>query len=156
DPRLPAELARRKRVRPAPAAGPVAGCCWLLLAVALAPGGCPEMSRNGATGNACLPLGAAEEAAVDPALCLLLALAAAPSLAAEPPRVVFSSLSLAEAQKLDGRRGRFAVVLDSAPADRGGFVVYDCAGHDDALRSVWLVPGQEIDREMVVDAVLRL
>jgi hypothetical protein len=93
-----------------------------------------------------------------PAL-LLLVLTAALALADPPPvpgRVVFSTLTLAEAQKLDGRRGRFVITLDSAPADRGGFVVYDCAGHDDTLRTVWLVAGQEADREMTVDAVLRL
>jgi hypothetical protein len=90
---------------------------------------------------------------------LLLTLAAVPAFAAEPPsvpgRVVFSTLTLTEAQKLDGRRARFVVALDSAPADRGGCVVYDCAGQD-ALRSVWLVPGQDPDREMTVEAVLRL
>jgi len=91
---------------------------------------------------------------------LLLALAGAAAFAAEPPsvpgRVVFSTLTLAEGRQLERRRGRFVVTLDSVPADRGGCVVFDCAGHDDALRSVWLVAGQDADREMTVDAVLRV
>ena len=53
-------------------------------------------------------------------------------------------------------RGRFIITLDSAPADRGGCVVYDCAGQGEALRSLWLIPGQDADRETTVEAVLRL
>ena len=34
--------------------------------------------------------------------------------------------------------------------------MYDCRSCDDALRSVWLVAGQEIDRVMTVDSLLRL
>jgi len=95
-----------------------------------------------------------------PLALLLLALVAVPAVAAElppvPGRVVFSTLTVAEAQKLDGRRARFVVVLDSEAADRGGSVVYDCRSRDDTLRSVWLVAGQDVAAEMTVDAVLRL
>ena len=35
-------------------------------------------------------------------------------------------------------------------------MVYDCAGRDDALRTVWLVAGQDADREMTVEAVRRV
>src|SRR5262249_46976944 len=73
-----------------------------------------------------------------------------------PGKVAFSVLSLAQARELDGRRARFHVVLDSAPGQRGGFLVYDCAGHDDALRALWLAPGQDADPEMAVEGVLRL
>ena len=94
-------------------------------------------------------------------LLLVIALASMlPAEAAEPPpvpgRVVFSTLTFAEARRLEGRLARFVVTLDSTEGRRGGFVVYDCAGHDDAICTVWLVAGQEIDREMTVEAVLRL
>jgi hypothetical protein len=89
----------------------------------------------------------------------LLGLAAVPALAGPPPlpgKMAFSTLTLAQARGLEGRRARFHVVLDLAPGQRGNCTVYDCAGHDDTLRTLWLAAGEEPAAEMDVEGVLRL
>jgi hypothetical protein len=94
-----------------------------------------------------------------PLALFLLALVTVPTVADPPPipgRVVFSTVTFAEAQKLDGHRARVVVVLDSAEEQRGGYLVYDCRSRDDALRSVWLMARQDVAAEMTVAAVLRL
>jgi hypothetical protein len=47
-------------------------------------------------------------------------------------------------------------VLDSTDGEHKGFTLFDCAGPDDALRSVWLYGGQDDDvaDEMTVEAEL--
>jgi hypothetical protein len=67
-----------------------------------------------------------------------------------------ADLSHAEAFHLQGQRARLGVSLDSAAEERGGFTVSDCDSGDDALRTVWLLPGQEVADEMTVEGVLQL
>jgi hypothetical protein len=51
----------------------------------------------------------------------------------------------------------FLSALDSTEGEHAGLVLYDCAGpDDDVLRSVRLLPEQEIDDDMVVEATLRV
>jgi hypothetical protein len=40
--------------------------------------------------------------------------------------------------------------------DVGGAIVYDCVSIDDANRTVWLVPGQQVKDVMIVEGVFRL
>jgi hypothetical protein len=40
-----------------------------------------------------------------------------------PGKVACSTLNLAEARELEGRRVTFHVILDSAPGQRGGFLI---------------------------------
>jgi hypothetical protein len=77
------------------------------------------------------------------------------------PTAVERSLDLAtlshrDAQRLDGCRVRFRVELESRPGDGGGAVAYDCVSPDDANRTVWLVPGQQVSDVMTVEGVFRL
>src|SRR5262249_34898589 len=65
-------------------------------------------------------------------------------------------LSHRQAQRLDGRRVRIRVDLESLPEDTGAAVVYDCVSPDDANRTVWLVPGQPVKDVMEVEGVFRL
>ena len=94
-----------------------------------------------------------------PALFLLLLVPAdAPRI---PSAVVEQTYDLAllshrQAQRLDGRRVRIRVDLESLPEDMGGAVVYDCVSPDDANRTVWLVPGQQSKDVMDVEGVFRL
>src|SRR5262249_10201065 len=61
-----------------------------------------------------------------------------------------------QAERLDGRRVRIRVDLESEPGDAGGAIVYDCASPDAVNRTVWLVPRQQIKDVMEVEGVFRL
>jgi hypothetical protein len=92
------------------------------------------------------------------AALLLLLTAADPHLAPRAERTfVLSKLTPAEALRLDGKRARFRVALDSAEdPDWNGFVGYDCATPDDIARTVLLYRGQDLADEMTVEATLRV
>jgi hypothetical protein len=55
-------------------------------------------------------------------------------------------LSRRQAQQLDVQRVRMRVDLESKPGDEGGAVVYDSVSLDAVNRTVWLVPGQQVQR----------
>jgi hypothetical protein len=61
-----------------------------------------------------------------------------------------------EAQRLDGRRVRVRVDLESEPGDASGAIVYDCVSPDAINRTVWLVPRQRVKDVMDVEGVFRL
>src|SRR5262245_38507198 len=96
---------------------------------------------------------------------LLAALAAAPARADAPAPPVcarlvrthdFAALTPRQARHLAGKRALFRVVLDSLPGEGAAFVAYDCAGRDDAYRTVRLRGGGEVGEEvgeLVVEGV---
>jgi hypothetical protein len=95
---------------------------------------------------------------MNPALRLLLFVPAdVPGIpAGVEGSIGLATLSHRESQRLDGRRVRVRVDLESLPGDGGGAVVYDCVSPDDVTRTVWLVPGQEAKDVMDVGGVFRL
>jgi hypothetical protein len=62
---------------------------------------------------------------------------------------VLADLTPAEARRLDGRRARFRVSLDSEGEDNA----YDCLAPDGLHASVFLLTGEEAD-DMTVEATL--
>jgi hypothetical protein len=66
-------------------------------------------------------------------------------------------LTPAKAWALHGRRALFLSALDSTEGEHDGLTLYDCAGpDDDVLRSVRLLPDQEIDDDMIVEGIFRV
>ena len=66
-------------------------------------------------------------------------------------------LTPAKAWALHGQRALFLSALDSTEGEHDGLTPYACAGpDDDVLRSVRLLPEQEIAEDMVVEATLRV
>ncbi len=63
-------------------------------------------------------------------------------------------LRASEAERLEGKRAVYRVVLDSLPDWHKGFVLYDCQSTDDIGRTVWLEGGQHLAEEMAVEATL--
>jgi hypothetical protein len=66
----------------------------------------------------------------------------------------FAALSLADALRLQGHPARYRVVLDSLPDEAGGFVLYDCVSPVGESRTVYLLPGQDVEERVTVEAVL--
>src|SRR5262245_37203757 len=93
-------------------------------------------------------------------LVLALSLAAADTPRAETQTVrVFdlAAFSHEEPKALEGTRQRFLITLDNRPGGCGPFVVYDCVGQKDDLRSIWLRQVQSDSRATLTDeATLRL
>jgi hypothetical protein len=100
---------------------------------------------------------------------LLLALLMAPALGHDlspnprPARAPvtrtldFSALTWAEAVRLQGRRVRVVLELDSDCDHEGGYTLYECAGHDEALRTVWFaeeLEGQDV--QLAVEGTLKV
>jgi hypothetical protein len=91
----------------------------------------------------------------------LLLLLLVPADVPPVPAAVVRSLDLAAlshdgARRLDGRRVRMRVEVESRPGDAGGAVVCDCVSSADVNRTVWLVPGQEAKDVMDVEGVFPL
>src|SRR4051812_21380072 len=97
-----------------------------------------------------------------PAVLLALALVALPVSGDAPSHLPahiarthdLATLSPLGAGSLRGQRATFRVSLDSSEDLHDGYVIYDCESSDGKLRTVWLVPGVEVDNEMVVEATL--
>jgi hypothetical protein len=65
-------------------------------------------------------------------------------------------MSHSDAAAAEGHRGLFRVDLDSRPGDAGTHTVYDCASPNNANRTVWLWPGQNVADTMIVEGTLTL
>jgi hypothetical protein len=65
-----------------------------------------------------------------------------------------AALTPADAARLEGKRARFRISLDSAPEQDGKYTAYDCLAPDGLIAAVWLLPGQEASDEMTVEARL--
>jgi hypothetical protein len=66
-------------------------------------------------------------------------------------------LTPARAWALHGQRALFLSALDSTEGEHDGLILFDCAGpEDDVLRSVRLLPDQEIADDMIVEATLQV
>jgi hypothetical protein len=66
-------------------------------------------------------------------------------------------LTAVTAWALHGKRALFLIALDSTEGEHDGLILFDCAGpEDDVLRSVRLLPDQEIVEDMIVEATLRV
>ena len=92
-------------------------------------------------------------------LGLLLLTADAPRIAprADVERTYdLAELPPADAARLQGRRARFRVVLDSDEAELGKYTTVDCLAPDGLAGGVWLLPGRELRDEMTVEATLRI
>src|SRR5262249_48840151 len=94
---------------------------------------------------------------------LLLALLAAPGVDALPAAradaveaIGFASLPLGKARWLEGRWAKYRVVRKSAVEESGGCGFFDTESADDALRTVYLLPGETAGEEMTVEGTLRL
>jgi hypothetical protein len=68
----------------------------------------------------------------------------------------FATLTAADAWRLDGKEALFRIALDSDEDEWDGWLCYDCAGEGAPLRSVRLIPGQELADRMTVKATLRV
>jgi hypothetical protein len=96
---------------------------------------------------------------------LLLALAALPAAADAPvpatDRVAqthaLADLTPGQARHLEGRLAKYRVRLSSDYDVEDGQVIYECAGPEDAVRTVWFPGGSGAEAdELVVEAVLRV
>src|SRR5262245_50344646 len=98
------------------------------------------------------------------AVLLALALAALPVSGDAPAPIRFdiartydlTNLSPLGAGSLRHQRATFRVALDSSEDLHNGYTIYGCESVDGKLRTVWLVPGVEVDDEMTVEATLRV
>ena len=69
----------------------------------------------------------------------------------------FARLTASEAEGLQGRPGKYRIVLDSREWEHDGCFVYDCQSADRIRRSVYFAPGQDTEEdELTVQAVLRI
>jgi hypothetical protein len=68
----------------------------------------------------------------------------------------FATLSLAQGSRLQGRPARFRVTLDSRQDTEGGRFFHECESSDASTRSLWLAAAEEVEEEMVVEAVLEV
>jgi hypothetical protein len=71
---------------------------------------------------------------------------------------VLASLSLSQANDLDGRNARFRVTVDSMAWTHENYTFYDCRTVDDVSRTMWFLPGEEIDEDnpMIVEGCLKV
>jgi hypothetical protein len=58
--------------------------------------------------------------------------------------------------RVDGKEALFRIALDSDEDEWDGWLCYDCAGAGPPLRSVRLLPGQELADRMTVKATLHV
>jgi hypothetical protein len=65
-----------------------------------------------------------------------------------------SALTAAQAAQLHGKRARFCISLDSLPEQDGRYTAYDCVARPGLAAGVWLLPGQEAQDKMTVEARL--
>jgi hypothetical protein len=88
-------------------------------------------------------------------LALLLAAGDIPRPRVDVQRTyTLEALTPADAARLQGKRARFAIALDSLPEEAGGYTAYDCLAPPGLAAGVWLCPGQEAQDEMTVEALL--
>jgi hypothetical protein len=68
---------------------------------------------------------------------------------------VLATMTLAGADRLEGKRARFLVVLDGPITMQGNFTLNEIVGGGaNDLGTVWLVPGQDAGHGMIVEARL--
>ncbi len=107
-----------------------------------------------------MPLASCDQAdRLDPMITTLAALVLCAFPLNKPPVEIvfdFSKLTPETARQLEGEEAVFSIVLDSLDDEDGKYTLYDCHSEDEVLRSVWLLPGQEVRGSMTVRAVLRI
>jgi hypothetical protein len=97
-------------------------------------------------------------------LLLLMPLAlVAPAPTDVPPAIMEAAivrthnvarLPAAYALRLEGKRARYRVVLDSSAHEQDGYVLFDCQTGDGTHKTIWLLTGEDVADVMEVEARL--